>query len=226
VDLGLRQTPRPWKPKTAAPRKYRREARTADEATKHNTRNNLVDFIKFPKIPRMTNTTVTITEKIDGTNAQIIVPDNDGPLVVGSRNRFITPGKTTDNYGFASWVKDNEESLRLLGPGRHFGEWWGQCIGRGYGLDHRRFWLFNCNGDLDPGLPSVVGRVPVLLKRQMNWDYDTAEEIAGVITRLQYNSSVAVPGFMNPEGVVIDIGGFKMKVVFDKQGASPEEIGD
>lgn len=183
-----------------------------------------MEFFKFPKIPRMANTTVTITEKIDGTNAQIIVPvDENEPLVVGSRNRFVTPGKTTDNYGFAQWVSGHEPELRKLGPGRHYGEWWGQGIGRGYGLDHRRFWLFNYEGPLDPGLPWEVGRVPVLLKRQMNWDYDTAEDISGAIVRLQYNSSVAAPGYMNPEGVVIDIGGFKMKVVFDKHGPSPEE---
>jgi hypothetical protein len=183
------------------------------------------EFLKFPKIPRMANTTITITEKIDGTNAQIIVPDSESePLVVGSRNRFISPGKTTDNYGFAAWVAEHSDQLRFLGPGRHYGEWWGQGIGRGYALTEKRFWLFSYRGELDPGLPTEVGRVPVLYNRQVDYSYVAGEEIRSVFINLEYNGSVAVPGYMNPEGVVIDIGGFKMKVVFDKRGPSPEEV--
>lgn len=93
----------------------------------------MTEFIKFPKIPRLVNTQIIITEKIDGTNAQIVVPeDPTEPLLVGSRNRVITPGKSTDNYGFAEWVSQHPE-LRLLGHGTHYGEWWGVGIGRGYG---------------------------------------------------------------------------------------------
>lgn len=61
-----------------------------------------------------------------------------------SRNRFLTP--INDNFGFAAWVHENaEELVEILGPGCHFGEWWGSGIQRGYGLPRgeRRFSLFN-----------------------------------------------------------------------------------
>ena len=34
-------------------------------------------------------------------------------------------------------------SMTFLVPGRHFGEWWGSGIQRGYGLDEKTFSLFN-----------------------------------------------------------------------------------
>ena len=49
-------------------------------------------------------------------------------------------------FGFARWVETNRERLiTLLGPGLHFGEWWGSGIQRGYGLTKgdKRFSLFN-----------------------------------------------------------------------------------
>ena len=49
-------------------------------------------FEKFSKIPRL-NKTCTITEKIDGTNAQIVF-DEDGRFIVGSRKREIFPNGT------------------------------------------------------------------------------------------------------------------------------------
>jgi RNA ligase len=80
-------------------------------------------FETFPKIPRLYRECI-VTEKIDGTNAQVVIPDDPNePLLVGSRNRWITPGKTTDNYGFAEFVYNNEQAIRRLGPGKHFGEW-------------------------------------------------------------------------------------------------------
>lgn len=116
----------------------------------------LTEFEPWPKIPRL-NKTMIVTEKIDGTNAQIAIrlddgesdhhphelPVNGGYIVAaGSRKRWVTP--ESDNFGFARWVFDNAEDLvALLGEGRHYGEWWGQGIQRGYGLDHRRFSLFN-----------------------------------------------------------------------------------
>lgn len=122
---------------------------------------DLHEFLPFSKMPRL-NREVVITEKIDGSNAQVcIVPktplvsdfekvrpfivaeNNDHRLLAGSRTRWITPGKTTDNYGFAQWCADNATDLFKLGPGRHFGEWWGRGINRNYGLEDRRFSLFN-----------------------------------------------------------------------------------
>jgi hypothetical protein len=81
-----------------------------------------------------------VTEKLDGTNAQVHITD-DGRIFAGSRNRWITPD--ADNFGFARWVAEHEEELRALGPGSHYGEWWGSGIQRRYGLDEKRFSLFN-----------------------------------------------------------------------------------
>jgi hypothetical protein len=68
-----------------------------------------------------------ITEKIDGTNASILITDDGSDIAgVGSRTRWITP--EDDNHGFAKWVKANHEELLKLGPGHHFGEWWGNGI--------------------------------------------------------------------------------------------------
>ena len=63
------------------------------------------DFQKFPKIPRF-NRPIVITEKIDGTNAQVFVTF-DGLVIPGSRNRYLT--LDNDNFGFAIWVAEHEE---------------------------------------------------------------------------------------------------------------------
>lgn len=100
-----------------------------------------LEFEAFPKIPRL-NRGMVITEKIDGTNACVVFSDDGSEMLVQSRNRAIEPGK--DNAGFAAWCHENRDSLFAdLGPGRHFGEWWGRGIQRNYGLDHKRFSLFN-----------------------------------------------------------------------------------
>ncbi len=118
----------------------------ANRMTEHEP----VEHQKFPKIPRL-NRPIIITEKIDGTNAQVIVPeDPDAPLWAGSRNRLLTPA--ADNYGFAVWVAEHEDELRQLGPGRHFGEWWGRGIQRNYDMVDRHFSLFNATRWFDPRL--------------------------------------------------------------------------
>src|ERR1700744_4152565 len=78
-----------------------------------------------------------------------------------SRNRLLTPGKN-DNYGFAGWVEENKEELFKLGPGHHFGEWWGKSIARNYGLDERRFSLFNVKRWVEDTKPSCCHVVPVI----------------------------------------------------------------
>lgn len=110
-----------------------------------------------------------------------------------SRSRIITP--ENDNYGFAAWVKVNEETLKQLGPGYHYGEWWGQGIQRGYGLAEKRFSLFNTKawGTTRPACCHVV---PVLA----TWNNFQAVEMA--LQRLRTEGSVAAPGFMRPEGVI------------------------
>ena len=153
------------------------------------------EFQAFDKIPRLRRDCV-ITEKLDGTNAQICIPEDDGPMLVGSRNRWITPDN--DNYNFARWAFENESELRKLGPGRHFGEWWGSGIQRRYGLDEKRFSLFNVGRWETTPLPSCVSLVPVLYRGSFS---DEAVEQA--LARLRTGGSAAAPGFMNPEGVVV-----------------------
>lgn len=98
-----------------------------------------MNFVGFPKIARL-NRDCIITEKIDGTNAQICITE-DGGFLVGSRKKWITP--ENDNYGFARWAYENKEELLKLGVGSHFGEWWGQGIQRRYNMDKKVFSLFN-----------------------------------------------------------------------------------
>ena len=47
-----------------------------------------MEFEEFPKVPRLSRGCV-ITEKIDGTNAQVMV-DEDGTVTAASRTRIIT----------------------------------------------------------------------------------------------------------------------------------------
>lgn len=175
----------------------------------------MTEFQMFPKIARYSRE-VIVTEKIDGTNASIFIGE-DGEFLTGSRKRWITPDQ--DNYGFSRWAHDNKDELLTLGPGRHFGEWWGSGCQRGYGLQkgEKRFSLFNVvrwclHGETpqqiptaDPRivkmqdeLPPSVGLVPVLWRGRFDdLDIDT------VLADLRHNGSKVAPGFMRPEGVVV-----------------------
>jgi hypothetical protein len=153
---------------------------------------NEIEFVAFPKIARLTRE-MFVTEKIDGTNAQIIVGE-DGSVYAASRKRIITP--EDDNFGFARWVNDNADTLRELGPGRHFGEWWGSGIQRRYNLTEKRFSLFNVQrwGESRPSCCSVI---PLLYRGP----FDTGE-IDRQLEILRESGSAASPGFMRPEGVI------------------------
>ena len=175
----------------------------------------MAEFVKYPKTARW-NRTVIVTEKIDGTNSQIYIGE-DGEFLTGSRNRWITP--ENDNFGFSNWAHEHKDELMALGPGRHFGEWWGSGINRGYGFKkgERFFSLFNVlrwclHGEvpretptLDPRitrkqevLPSCVGLVPVLWEGRT--DLLVTDAILGLLGK---HGSKAAPGFMSPEGIVI-----------------------
>lgn len=164
-------------------------------------------FEAFPKIPRL-NRGILVTEKLDGTNALVYV-DDAGGVHAGSRTRWIDP--VDDNYGFARWVKENERDLRALGPGRHFGEWWGRGINRGYRALDRHFSLFNASRwavsdlfaptalkDGKEFCPDCCHVVPILY----HGDFDYGA-IVGCVEHLRESGSVAMPGYMKPEGVVI-----------------------
>lgn len=156
-----------------------------------------MDFIEFPKIPRFSRE-IIISEKIDGTNGVIYIGE-DMDILVGSRTRWITP--ENDNHGFARWVLEHREELLKLGPGRHFGEWWGSGIQRGYGLTkgEKRFSLFNVSRWADPNVrPACCSVVPEIVRGLMDTDL-----VQWAIDKLASEGSLASPGFMHPEGVVI-----------------------
>jgi hypothetical protein len=198
-------------------------------------------FTPFPKLARL-NRDITITEKLDGTNAAVVivemqwgaaivtdhnriaitlgsetpeldeygVPLHEYHVYAQSRSRFITPGKSTDNYGFAGWVKGNAAALvEILGPGTHFGEWWGAGIQRGYGLtgNDKRFSLFNTGrwdatefefGGLHGGRIPGLSVVPTLYAGPFS-----QRAIEGAMLGLRVIGSHAAPGFLAPEGIVI-----------------------
>lgn len=152
-------------------------------------------FNGFPKIARLSRS-CTITEKLDGTNAQITITD-DGQFLVGSRSRWITP--EDDNHGFAAWALENKEELLKLGVGTHFGEWWGFSIQRGYNMKDKIFSLFNTKRWSDDTLrPECCSIVPVLYEGMF-----TTDVCEKVLQDLQLGGSVASKGFMRPEGVVV-----------------------
>lgn len=152
-----------------------------------------IPFVEFPKISRLARE-VIVTEKLDGTNAQVFVSDS-GEVFAGSRTRWITPQQ--DNYGFAAWVEANRDELLKLGPGSHFGEWWGAGIQRRYNVPDKRFSLFNVSRWSEER-PSCCGVVPVLWRG--NFD---EIDVPAIMERLRTDGSVAAPGFMKPEGIVI-----------------------
>ena len=205
----------------------------------------MMDFVGFPKIARLSREMI-ITEKIDGTSGCVCIVEQDGyeaegavyqsdglAMYVGSRKRWITP--KTDNHGFAAWAHEHGDELLALGPGRHFGEWWGQGIQRGYGLKEKRFSLFNvtrwCLHDNEPQrivtgdprqekyqekLPACCGLVPILSRGS----FSTLLALAA-LEDLERHGSYAVPGFLQPEGIVVyHVAGnvcFKKTIVGDER---------
>jgi hypothetical protein len=191
-------------------------------------------FVDFKKIPRLSRDMI-ITEKIDGSNGQVAIIPSDSEefigcedgfveqcclankqvsetkwlyMFAGSRNRWLSTGKQNDNHAFAYWVKENSEELFQLGEGRHFGEWYGKGIQRGYGLEEKRFALFNVSKwvakddfitvEKQQHAPACCSVVPVMYEGP----FDTIT-INDVLDILKKNGSLAVHGYMNPEGICI-----------------------
>jgi hypothetical protein len=187
-----------------------------------------MEFREFGKIARLYRP-VVVTEKIDGTNASVeIIPAVDVPMrgidpsyvlatseagdimLAGSRTRYVVPAN--DNYGWAAWVKANAAELWSLGPGQHFGEWWGQGIQRKYGLTEKRFSLFNvgrwydAHGTNAPddiekqrSAPACCRVVPILARLAK---LDTTA-LDAYLESLRIEGSVAAPGFKPAEGIVV-----------------------
>lgn len=157
----------------------------------------LEEFASFPKISRL-NRDIIITEKIDGTNAQVHISE-DGKVRAGSRNRWVT--SENDNHGWAAWVKEHEEELRAgLGYGTHYGEWWGAGIqkGRYPGLQEKYFSLFNVSRWTDDVRPKCCLVVPTLAIGTFS-----QKLIDDAVNKLRTEGSVAAPGTFKPEGIVI-----------------------
>lgn len=168
----------------------------------------VLEFQKWPSIPRLKRE-MRVTEKIDGTSSCIAIDPEDGSVVCQSRNRIITPDE--DNFGFAKWVSENAGVLTdTLGPGRHYGEWWGWGIQRSYGVQRgeRTFSLFNVRRWRDSETWEVhedihlvdgLDVVPILYVGA--FDVSMIDDINKRLTEL---GSVAKVGFMKPEGVVVE----------------------
>lgn len=200
------------------------------------------EFKPWPKIARL-NRNIVVTEKIDGTNAAVGIlsaaeqadlgiwtpgaDEEPAPLVYAqSRTRLITP--EDDNFGFAKWVQTHSSRLaELLGPGLHFGEWWGSGIQRNYGLvGRRRFSLFNVArfGDPAGGLDAFEAIDMRVVPTLYEGPFDQGA-IEDSIALLRDAGSMAEPGFMKPEGIVVYMSASRtMHKVTIEGDASPKSL--
>jgi hypothetical protein len=211
---------------------------------------NPLAFGEFPSIPRLTREMV-VTEKLDGTNAQVAIflrdevprSELDNPttpfmsvsdggmhyvMLAGSRSRWLSA--LADNFGFARWVSENRDALLALGPGRHFGEWWGQGIQRGYGLTEKRFSLFNTKrwtSNYNSDSSATVSEADATRCLEVPCCHVTpllaigpfqTDTVDTVLHALATFGSRAAPGFMKPEGVVVYhvAGNYMFKKTLDK----------
>jgi hypothetical protein len=185
-------------------------------------------FKAFGKIQHIGKLYMSITEKLHGSNAQIyIYRDENGvpQLKAGSRTRWLVPGD--DNYGFAQFVYDNkEEIIDKLGDGRHFGEWCGRGINSGYNLPDKNLFLFNWRRwkSVEAELPKRILTVPLLYTGKMS-----LEIIDYTMAMLKESGSIISPGYMKPEGIVVEIDGNFYKKTFDIEevkwsGKDPNKI--
>lgn len=148
-------------------------------------------------------------------------------VFAGSRTRWLNPHiKGGDNFGFAAWVLENAAHLvQLLGPGTHYGEWWGQGIQRQYDQFEKRFSLFSPwrypdipeAGNPDAG-GCIISKVPLLSTGTNTSLLDQAiEHWCEELCHPELGrGSVAAPGFWNPEGLVVTIGNQNHKVIINE----------
>lgn len=161
------------------------------------------------------NKNKTITEKIDGTNACIVI--YNGVVAAQSRNRIITPDD--DNFGFARWVYDNAGALMdTLGFGYHYGEWFGEGIQKNpLGIEGKRFALFHptkYNEKNGYELSKVDGLETVPLLHSGQCDVWT---IPDIMADLQDNGSKVVGAALRTyESPIIE--GFTYEVAAEAEG--------
>jgi hypothetical protein len=185
----------------------------ASWGTDHVTRREPL-FRSFSSIPRWSKG-VAVSEKIDGTNAQIHIVqygdeefdfdghawlaiaknfERDQYMLVASRNKYIMLDQ--DNQGFGNWCLANVAELWKLGPGRHYGEWAGPGIQKNpLNLEEKRLFMFNPKW-VDQG-PSCVEIAPVLAECMDAGDIDQ------LMADLKRNGTQVEGGKGQAEGVVI-----------------------
>lgn len=175
----------------------------------------VLPFRPFKKIFRL-NREVVVTEKIDGTNGVILITP-EGLVIPGSRSQWISVKE--DHFGFAAWVKANEDELRTgLGPGTHYGEWWGRGVQKRYpNITEKRFSLFNVTRWADDTVRPKCCHVVPILAQGMDIRATTEDALA----RLRAEGSIADPGNPRPEGVVVfhTPSGHLFKVTLEKDEA-------
>ncbi len=178
-----------------------------ENETENKTENEFKRWSSIEKFEQM----VTITEKVHGSNAQIYITDTE--VRCASRERWLD--RVADNFGFCNHVLANEEEVRtLLGPGRHYGEWYGAGINSTYDLKGKRFALFDTRFADPQPRPSWCDVVPILYRGIFS-----QEAVNEALAKLKKDGSVISPGFMRPEGVVIrfERSGVFMKKVFEAE---------
>lgn len=174
------------------------------------------EFVPWGKTHRLDRDTV-VTEKIDGTNACVVIGEDGKFLGAQSRRRIITP--ESDNYGFAAWAYRHGDKLaELLGPGYHYGEWWGNGIRRNYGVKDKKFYLFDAlrwetAGDYFAEQVPGLGVVPIIHRGE-----NFFETIQAAEHWLTENGSMVAPGYRRPEGMIVYHvpTRVRFKVIFDK----------
>jgi hypothetical protein len=141
-------------------------------------------------------------------------------MLAKSKNRWIKPDN--DHFHFANWASCNYEELWGLGEGTHYGEWWGCRMNkRDYGIKHRNFSLFNVQRWFEHGTPtfSESNAIPELGEYAQPrsaapkcckvvpilnvGSFDECGRVPVALERLKRHGSVAQPGYMDPEGIVI-----------------------
>lgn len=143
-------------------------------------------------------------------------------VFAGSKNQWITP--EADNFGFAAWVRDHAEELKLLGPGWHRGEWHGAGINKNrYHLPDKRFALFDhrFHNELKDKVPACCSVVPVLYTGPFD-----SEFVNQIVKNLREIGSVMYPG-QPAEGVVVWVPaamqGFKVTTFNDEMSKGEAE---
>jgi hypothetical protein len=185
------------------------------------------EFQPFAKIPRLMRECV-VTEKIDGSNAQILIELSYKPredaiafveaeidinvpidqnwcihgvyfnLYAGSRSKWLKPNKQQDNHGFAQWVVDHASKLVTIFG---IGRFYGEWWGQGI---NRGYGLTEKRFSIfNPDFEFKTDPKGLVSKVPLLYKglFDTAK-IEEILNTLREKGSVAVPNYMKPEGLV------------------------